>query len=104
MRMDRLTSRLQNALADAQSLALGKDHNLIQPAHLLSVLVQDQSSSARDLLAQSGARMEALEPALLDEVERQPPGLIHQKSPEGQPVQQPGCALNLLIEQVQSTL
>ncbi len=71
MRMDRLTSRLQNALADAQSLALGKDHNLIQPAHLLSVLVQDRSSSARDLLAQAGARLEAVEPALLDEVERQ---------------------------------
>jgi ATP-dependent Clp protease ATP-binding subunit ClpB len=39
MRMDRLTSRLQNTLADAQSLALGKDHNLIQPAHLMSVMV-----------------------------------------------------------------
>jgi ATP-dependent Clp protease ATP-binding subunit ClpB len=72
MRMDRLTSRLQNTLADAQSLALGKDHNLIQPAHLMSVMVQDSSSSARDLLAQAGAQLETLEPALLDEVERQP--------------------------------
>ena len=35
MRMDKLTSRFQQALGDAQSLAVGRDHNLIEPAHLL---------------------------------------------------------------------
>ena len=38
MRMDKLTSRFQQALADAQSLAVGRDHNLIEPAHLLVAL------------------------------------------------------------------
>ena len=38
MRMDKLTNQLQSALADAQSLALGKDHNFIEPVHLLAAL------------------------------------------------------------------
>ena len=45
MRMEKLTNQLQTALADAQSLALGKDHNVIEPAHLLSVLL-DQSGGS----------------------------------------------------------
>ncbi len=43
MRMDRMTSRLQAALADAQSLAVGKDHNFVQPVHLLTVLLEDKA-------------------------------------------------------------
>ena len=39
MRMDKLTSRFQQALADAQSLAVGRDNNLIEPAHLLVALL-----------------------------------------------------------------
>ncbi|MGB0322722.1 MAG: Clp protease N-terminal domain-containing protein, partial [Pseudohongiellaceae bacterium] len=39
MRLDKLTSKLQSALADAQSLALGKDHNQIRPEHLMLVLI-----------------------------------------------------------------
>lgn len=46
MRMDRLTSRLQMALADAQSLALGKDHNFIEPLHLLYTLLDPKGSVA----------------------------------------------------------
>ena len=49
MRMDRLTSRLQMALSDAQSLALGKDHNFIEPAHLMQTLL-DQKGSVSSLL------------------------------------------------------
>ncbi|WP_254000422.1 Clp protease N-terminal domain-containing protein, partial [Xanthomonas vasicola] len=42
MRMDKLTSRFQQALADAQSLAVGRDHNIIEPVHVLAALL-DQS-------------------------------------------------------------
>ncbi|TCO74852.1 ATP-dependent chaperone ClpB [Chromatocurvus halotolerans] len=60
MRMDKLTNQLQNALADAQSLALGKDHNFIEPAHLLSALLTQQGGSARPLLQKAGADTTAL--------------------------------------------
>lgn len=42
MRMDKLTSRFQNALADAQSLAVGRDHTIIEPVHVFSVLLDQQ--------------------------------------------------------------
>ena len=51
MRMDKLTSRFQQALADAQSLAVGRDHNLIEPAHLLLALLDQQGGGTRPLLA-----------------------------------------------------
>jgi len=54
MRMDKLTSKLQVALSDAQSLAVGKDHNYIEPAHLVSVLVDQKGGSIRPLLMQTG--------------------------------------------------
>ena len=60
MRMDKLTSKLQMALSDAQSLAVGKDHNLIEPAHLLSVLVDQKGGSIRPLLMQTGFDIPAL--------------------------------------------
>ena len=47
MRMDKLTSRFQQALADAQSLAVGRDHNVIEPAHLLTALL-DQPGGGTD--------------------------------------------------------
>src|SRR6478736_681863 len=49
MRMDKLTSRFQQALADAQSLAVGRDHNMLEPAHLMA-----------PLLAQAGVNVPAL--------------------------------------------
>ncbi len=55
MRMDKLTNQLQSALADAQSLALGKDHNFIEPVHLLGALLEQQGGSARPLLQKAGA-------------------------------------------------
>ena len=54
MRIDKLTTKLQSALADAQSLALGKEHNLIEPAHLLLTLVDQKGGSVRSLLSQTG--------------------------------------------------
>ncbi len=60
MRMDKLTNQLQLALADAQSLALGKDHNFIEPVHLLAALLQQQGGSTRPLLQKVGANVAGL--------------------------------------------
>ena len=54
MRIDKLTSKLQSALADAQSLALGKEHASIEPAHLLMALIDQNRGSAFTLLSQTG--------------------------------------------------
>ncbi len=60
MRMDKLTSRFQHALADAQSLAVGRDHNLIEPAHLLVALLDQQGGGARPLLARADVNVPLL--------------------------------------------
>ena len=60
MRMDKLTNQLQMALADAQSLALGKDHNFIEPVHLLSALLDQQGGACRPLLQKAGADVRGL--------------------------------------------
>jgi ATP-dependent Clp protease ATP-binding subunit ClpB len=54
MRLDRFTSKFQAALADAQSLALGRDHQFIEPVHLMYSLLTQTGSSVRALLAQAG--------------------------------------------------
>ena len=64
MRMDKLTSRFQQALADAQSLAVGADHSQIEPAHLLHALLQQAEGVAAPLLQQAGARLDAVQAAL----------------------------------------
>jgi ATP-dependent Clp protease ATP-binding subunit ClpB len=71
MRMDKLTSKLQQALADAQSLAVGKDHNHIEPVHLLTALIDQKGGSLRPLLQQTGFDIAALRKGLdklLDEL------------------------------------
>ena len=60
MRMDKLTNQLQMALADAQSLALGKDHNFIEPVHLLSALLEQQGGACKPLLQKAGADIASL--------------------------------------------
>ena len=60
MRMEKLTSRFQQALSDAQSLAVGRDHNLIEPAHLAVALIDQQGGSTRPLLAQAGVNVAVL--------------------------------------------
>jgi ATP-dependent Clp protease ATP-binding subunit ClpB len=70
--MDKLTNQLQMALADAQSLALGKDHNYIEPVHLLSVLLEQQGGSARPLLQKAGADVAGLREAVHAAVEALP--------------------------------
>ncbi|MFC3907880.1 ATP-dependent chaperone ClpB [Legionella dresdenensis] len=60
MRMDKLTSKFQMALADAQSLALGKDNNFIEPEHVMKALLDQQGGSARPLLTKAGANLSQL--------------------------------------------
>jgi len=55
MRFDRLTAKLQEAVADAQSLAIGRDNSAIEPGHVLAALLEQQGGSVRPLLAQAGA-------------------------------------------------
>ena len=60
MRMDKLTSRFQQALADAQSLAVGRDHNMLEPVHLMAALLDQQGGSTTPMLAQAGINVAAL--------------------------------------------
>jgi len=60
MRMDKLTSKFQLALADAQSLAVGKDHQFIEPVHVLSAMFSQDGGSVRPLLARVGVQDKAL--------------------------------------------
>ena len=64
MRPDKLTGKLQAALADAQSLALANRNNSIEPAHLLLALIDQQGSSVRALLAQTGFNVAGLREGL----------------------------------------
>jgi len=58
--MDKLTTKFQMALADAQSLAVGRDHQFIEPAHLMVALLDQDGGSVRSLLTRSGANANAL--------------------------------------------
>ncbi len=60
MRMDKLTSKFQLALADAQSVATGLDHQLIEPVHVMVALLDQQGGSTRHLLTKAGVRVNSL--------------------------------------------
>lgn len=60
MRMDKLTTKLQLALSDAQSLALGRDHQFIEPLHLLKALLDQEGGTVRPLLVRVGVNVNAL--------------------------------------------
>ncbi|QJE01487.1 ATP-dependent chaperone ClpB [Massilia forsythiae] len=70
MRQDKLTTKLQEALADAQSLAVGNDNQYIEPAHLLSALLSQDDGGARSLLQRAGVNVGGLQNALRGAVER----------------------------------
>ena len=72
MRMDKLTSRFQQALADAQSLAVGRDHNMLEPAHLMAALLDQQGGSTMPLLTQAGVNVPALRTRIGQMIERLP--------------------------------
>ena len=70
MRMDKLTSQLQTALSDAQSLAVGRDHTQIEPVHLLAALLDQQGSSVKPLLRKARYDVMGLRKALDDELQK----------------------------------
>ncbi len=70
MRMDKLTSKFQNAIADAQSLAVGKDNQFIEPAHLLLAMLQQQGNSVSGILSQIGVHPNQLRQSLEQEISR----------------------------------
>ncbi len=72
MRMDKLTSRFQQALADAQSLAVGRDNTMIEPVHVLTALLDQNGGSTRPLLAQAGANIPVLRERLGEALDKLP--------------------------------
>ncbi len=72
MRMDKLTSKFQEALADAQSIALGRDHQFIEPVHVMLALLDQQGGSVKPLLRQAGADVNALRATVSEELQRLP--------------------------------
>ncbi|HKK03992.1 MAG TPA: Clp protease N-terminal domain-containing protein, partial [Gammaproteobacteria bacterium] len=82
MRMDRLTSKFQVALADAQSLAVGRDHQYIEPVHVMIALLDQQGGGVRHLLDKAGVNVNQLRSRLGDALDRLPtvegtPGEVH---------------------------
>ncbi|HJW05747.1 MAG TPA: ATP-dependent chaperone ClpB [Rhodanobacter sp.] len=72
MRMDKLTSRFQQALADAQSLAVGRDHNMLEPVHVMAALLGQQGGSTAPLLTQAQVNVPLLTQRVNDLLERLP--------------------------------
>lgn len=66
MRMDKLTNQLQQVLADAQSLAVGRDHAFIEPVHVLSAMLSQHAGSIRPLLQQCKADLQLLTSVVQD--------------------------------------
>ena len=72
MRMDKLTSKFQLALSDAQSLAVGRDHQFIEPVHVMTALLDQDGGTVRPLLAQSDVNLNLLRSQLGEALDRLP--------------------------------
>lgn len=70
MQIDKLTSKFQEALAAAQSMAVGQDHQFIEPVHLMLALLQQQNGSVKPILAQSGVNVAAYQADLEQQLSR----------------------------------
>jgi ATP-dependent Clp protease ATP-binding subunit ClpB len=70
MRIDKFTTKLQEALAEAQSLAVGQDHPYIEPQHLLSALLEQEEGGAASIIAKAGGNPGALKKALAESLGR----------------------------------
>jgi ATP-dependent Clp protease ATP-binding subunit ClpB len=82
MRQDKLTTKFQMALADAQSLAVGRDHQLVEPAHLMLALLDQQAGTVRPLIDRAGVNVNVLRTKLMQALDRTPrvegtPGDVH---------------------------
>jgi ATP-dependent Clp protease ATP-binding subunit ClpB len=72
MRHDKFTAKLQQAFAAAQSLAIGREHQFIEPLHLLLALLDQDGGSVRPLLTQAGVNIKQLRAALAAALQRLP--------------------------------
>ncbi|MEE8266247.1 MAG: ATP-dependent chaperone ClpB [Acidiferrobacterales bacterium] len=72
MRMDKMTGKLQEALADAQSLAVGRDHQFIEPVHLMTALLDQEGGTTRQLLANCNVNVNALRSQLSQMLDAMP--------------------------------
>src|SRR5213596_536159 len=72
MRYEKFTTRLQEALAEAQSNALGQDHQYMEPQHLLAALLSQEDGGVAGLISKSGGNPNALKKALSDSIARLP--------------------------------
>jgi len=99
MRIDRLTNQLQMALSDAQSLAVGRDHTQLEPAHVLLAMLDQQGGAVRPLLVQAKFDVAGLRNALAKNLE----GLAKVQSPNGDVgmSSEMGRLLNLADKQAQ---
>ena len=70
MRMDKLTTTFQAALQDAQSLAVGRDHQFIEPVHLMSALLEQKGRGVGALLNKAGANLNLLRSKLAEALDR----------------------------------
>src|SRR5262245_10571906 len=82
MRMDKLTTNFQQALADAQSLAVGRDHQFIEPVHVMAALLEQQGGSVIGILTKAGVNLNLLRSQLGESIDRLPsvegtPGEVH---------------------------
>ncbi|MPY23272.1 ATP-dependent chaperone ClpB [Shewanella psychropiezotolerans] len=72
MRLDRMTNKFQTAISDAQSLALGRDHQFIEPIHLMMALLNQDNGSIHPLLTQAGIQVSSLRSMISQELDRLP--------------------------------
>lgn len=82
MRMDKFTTLFQTALADAQSLAIGRDNQFIEPEHILLAMLQQTQGSIKPLLSKAGIDVNLLSKHLNEAINRLPqvqgnPGEVH---------------------------
>jgi ATP-dependent Clp protease ATP-binding subunit ClpB len=85
MRMDKLTTKFQQALQDAQSLAVGRDHQFVEPVHVLVAMLEQEGGTAGALLAKAGVDLNRLRSQLGQALDRTPsvqgaPGEVHGSS------------------------
>ena len=72
MRMDKLTNNFQLALQEAQSMAVGKDHQFIEPVHLMAAMLNQENSAVANLYLRSGADVNVIKQKTQDIIERLP--------------------------------
>ncbi len=72
MRMDKLTTKFQLALAEAQSLAVGRDHQFIEPLHMMLALLDQEGGTVRGLLTKAGVKVQQLRSSLGQAIDRLP--------------------------------